>query len=512
MKHYKKDIAFKALVALLCFLEASLFAQQENKVFYYPNGNVSSEGILRDGRPDGYWKTYFDNGQLKSEGNRVDFMLDGLWCFYSDVGDTIMLVNYTEGKKNGSRITYKENEIVEEPFENDIKSGLGRRLDKKGNILQLTTYKNGYEEGFSPIYDTNGVLTTLLLYKSGYVKQQENINRFDGAGKKHGYWKTFFDDWSLKSVIYYNHGLRNGWYKEYDERGNLKKIAKFVNDVEQIVENETVPIETRYEYYSNGTIKREATFRAGVAEGLWREYDQNGNVVSSTVYNNGKTVGHGIVDTDGKRIGEWKEYYADSTLKSEGIYKDGLKSGNWKYYYPDGNLEQTGFYLKGKENGVWKWYYQNGNIMREESYLSGLTEGVYTEYDINGNIIISGSYKFGMRTGKWIENVGDRITEGEYRNDKKEGLWISKFTNGKTASKGSYAAGSPNGEHILYYENGNVREIQEYTNGLKNGVWKKYFESGELFMQITYNNGAETKYDDSQLNKDEIVTEERIVE
>ena len=27
-------------------------------IFYYDNGVVSSEGNLRDGKPDGYWKTY----------------------------------------------------------------------------------------------------------------------------------------------------------------------------------------------------------------------------------------------------------------------------------------------------------------------------------------------------------------------------------------------------------------------------------------------------------------------
>ena len=76
--------------ACLCLFTVKLTAQDEHKVFYYPNGNVSSEGTLRNGKPDGYWKTYFENGQLKSEGNRVDFMLDGQWNFYSEEGDTLM--------------------------------------------------------------------------------------------------------------------------------------------------------------------------------------------------------------------------------------------------------------------------------------------------------------------------------------------------------------------------------------------------------------------------------------
>jgi len=500
------------LCACLCLFAVRLTAQTEQKVFHYPNGNVSSEGTLREGRPDGYWKTYFENGQLKSEGNRVDFMLDGQWIFYSEDGDTLMKMEYSKDLKHGLRITYKDDEILEEPFVKDVKSGTGRRLTKSGKVLQTTNYKDGFEDGFSPIYDTNGLVVTLLQYKRGYVTSQENINRLDGAGKKHGYWKTFYDDWSVHTITYYTHGLRNGWYKEYSENGNLLKITKYVNDVEQVVEAETMPIEMRYEYYANGKIKREASFRNGKPEGAWRDFDEKGNVTKTLVYSNGKVVGQGILGSDGKRVGEWKEYYADSTLKSKGIYEDGLKSGKWQYYYPDGGIEQVGFYRNGKEEGRWTWYHPNKQIMREEGYLGGLLEGSYKEYDMAGKEIVTGNYKFGMRTGKWIENIGDRVNEGEYRNDKKEGLWVSKFSNGKTASKGNYVAGSPNGEHVLYYDNGNVREIQTYTNGLKNGVWKKFFESGELFMQITYQNGAETKYDDSQLDKDEIVTEERVVE
>ena len=34
-------------------------------VFYYANGNKSSEGTMVNGKPDGYWKTYYSNTILK---------------------------------------------------------------------------------------------------------------------------------------------------------------------------------------------------------------------------------------------------------------------------------------------------------------------------------------------------------------------------------------------------------------------------------------------------------------
>ena len=63
------------VISLLLFAFQS-FAQDEkidpngyNK-FYYPNGNLSSEGRFENGKPEGYWKNYYENGNLKSEGNR----------------------------------------------------------------------------------------------------------------------------------------------------------------------------------------------------------------------------------------------------------------------------------------------------------------------------------------------------------------------------------------------------------------------------------------------------------
>ena len=37
-------------------------------IFEYPNGTISSEGIIKEGKPEGYWKSYYVTGVLKSEG------------------------------------------------------------------------------------------------------------------------------------------------------------------------------------------------------------------------------------------------------------------------------------------------------------------------------------------------------------------------------------------------------------------------------------------------------------
>ena len=65
-------------------------------VFYYDNGNVSSEGSMRSGKPDGYWKTYYLNKVIKSEGNRKNFELDSTWSFYNKSGNIAIEINYVK--------------------------------------------------------------------------------------------------------------------------------------------------------------------------------------------------------------------------------------------------------------------------------------------------------------------------------------------------------------------------------------------------------------------------------
>ena len=114
------------------FLGHEAFSQTEYQTYTYPSGQISSEGTLRDGKPDGLWKTYYESGQLKSVGKRTDFLLDSTWVFFSETGDTTLIVNYANDLKNGLRITFSKEDIFEEPFVNDVGQGRGEDSIKNG--------------------------------------------------------------------------------------------------------------------------------------------------------------------------------------------------------------------------------------------------------------------------------------------------------------------------------------------------------------------------------------------
>jgi antitoxin component YwqK of YwqJK toxin-antitoxin module len=83
------------IISMLCWIAVhALKAQPQFTQYRYENGMLSSEGTLRDGKPDGYWKTYYPSGQLKTEGNRKNFLLDSTWNFYSEKGIIQKSISY----------------------------------------------------------------------------------------------------------------------------------------------------------------------------------------------------------------------------------------------------------------------------------------------------------------------------------------------------------------------------------------------------------------------------------
>ena len=97
---------FGILIALLLASQLSVWSQNEFKVFYYANGQKSSEGYLDQGKPNGYWKNYYDSGILKSEGNRKDFQLDSTWKFFRGDGSLQQSIEYKENLKQGFECLY----------------------------------------------------------------------------------------------------------------------------------------------------------------------------------------------------------------------------------------------------------------------------------------------------------------------------------------------------------------------------------------------------------------------
>lgn len=492
----------------MMFYLSSLYGQEATtddgyKRFNYPGGNISSEGFIKNGKPDGYWKSYYENGKLKSEGNRKSYELDSSWKFYNEDGKLILEVNYINGKKNGIKTSYLDKETIKENYLNDIKEGLTKYYYTGGNLKNEIPFVGGLEQGFGKEYDTIGTIITLTEYKRGFIVDRMRINRKDKNNHKQGRWFYFYDSGGIKSEGYYKDDKKNGYFKEYTEKGDLIRIQKFIDDIQQPEAEEIQRLDVRNEYYPSGQIKTTSMFRNGIPEGIKREYSQYGQITSSYMFKNGILTGEGIIKEDGNKEGLWKEFYPDGKIKSEGKYDNGKQVGEWKFYHQNTKLEQTGkFNKQGKPDGVWRWYYDSGQLLREENFRAGLKDGMSVEYDENGNIIQEGEYINGAEEGPWVELTGDVYIKGNYRDGLRNGSWSCYYIqrNGTLTDsilffRGSFIDDNPDGRQTYFWENGKTKDEGLYIMGRKEGDWFKFNFDGTLFMVISYKNGVEIKYD-----------------
>jgi antitoxin component YwqK of YwqJK toxin-antitoxin module len=499
------SIFFKSysIILILYLTGCTVFAQDtvnlEYKKFYYENGVISSEGFLRNGKPDGYWKNYYKNGKIKSEGNRKNFVPDSIWKFYNEDGILINTYTYQNGKKNGLKITYTPKGKIEytEMYENDLKHGPTIYYYGTDSISKIIPFEKGREQGIGYEYDKQKNIISIITYKNGFIVKNEKINRTDEKGRKQGVWKTFYDNMNIKTECKYFDDKLNGYYKEYNEKGEVIKTIKYIDGVEQTDAQELVKLDVNVtEYYNNGKPKKIVTSKNGIKEGIERTYNEDGTISNSKIYKNGILVSSGIVDESGKYQGPFEEYYPDGTLKSKGEYKDGKKVGKWMYYYPNGVEEQVGVYKNDIPTDEWIWYYPNKQIKRKEKFIKGKEDGEYIEYDENGNIITKGNYYEGLEDGEWIYEYGDFKEIGTYKEGVRVGEWKGYFkSNNKLAYSIKYVDGNENGKFIFYYENGTPRIEGNYVMGLKEGVWKYYNQDGLLFLTETYKNDILVKID-----------------
>ncbi len=473
------------------------------QVFYHANGVISSEGTMRAGKPDGYWKTYNEQGILISEGNRKNYELDSTWRFYDAEGKIAMEIGYRNGKKDGIRKTFRPDEIIEENFREDVKNGPTRYYAlPSGKMTREVTFRDGLEEGLAREFDLSGNIITLITYKSGFIVERELINRYDNNGLQHGQWKYFWDNGLVKREGSYKHGKENGFFKEYDRDGNLLTTAKYLEGARQEDVAELARLDMRKDYYPDGKIRIAATYnKEGKPEGVRREYAPDGSIERSYIFRNGILIGEGIVTEKGERDGYWKEYYDDGKLRAEGKYIRDVKDGPWIYYHANGMTEQEGKYSEGKPEGEWLWFYPSGELLREESYFNGLADGIMTEYDESGAVITKGEFIEGREEGAWIYRAGDAQIEGVYSGGLRNGLWTYSDLPrepGKPMVKrfeGRFIEDNPHGKHTYYWSNGNRKEEGEYNMGRKTGDWVYYQDDGLPFIVISYENGVEVRYD-----------------
>lgn len=503
----KTNCIIPSLVVLfvLCF---HISWSQSDKIYtkyYFQNGNVSSEGNIENGKPNGYWRTYFSNGKIKSEGNRKDYLLDSIWKFYRDNGTLSQIISYQNDLKDGVEVYYDslERKVRSFTYQGNVKQGEYLVYFQSGKVKEQGSYENNVLSGLLKEFDeSDGRLITKTTYKNGLIYSQEKLNRYDGSGKKIGFWQEQYPFGELKEEGNYVNGLKHGLFKYYNRQGVFEKYLYY--EMGQLVQNEeqTKFIEVKKEYDEKGRLKQIGSYRGAVKHGHFQSVDSTGNMISTRIYLNDQLISEGRFDSLGREIGEWKYFYQGGEIRSIGNFKQGKKHGNWTYLFENGKIEQQGKYENGLLSGVWKWYYASGKVLREEYYKKGKLNGPYIEWadDTLGTILLQGEYLDGLRQGPWKEFVNGLVREGNYVDGEKDGQWV--FKRGEVVIfSGSFQIGVAIGKHEYFHDSGRLESKGEFEGGEKSGDWKYYDEFGNVIQTLSYVQGVLTKVNGQKFMK-----------
>src|SRR4030095_16300184 len=121
----------------------------------------------------------------------------------------------------------------------------------------------------------------------GVLRSRSDINRIDGNGLKQGPWKEFYPSGKVKWEGNYVDDKLQGITKEYDPNGSLKNMVKYDLGEEQVGAQEAMQINIKNTYHPNGRVATIGSYtKEGQKQGLFREFSEEGTVVSAAIYQN----------------------------------------------------------------------------------------------------------------------------------------------------------------------------------------------------------------------------------
>ena len=492
--------------------------------YFYENGKIKKSEIYNDaGKLNGELLSYYDDGCLFTKINYVNDMAEGEVLKYTSKQVLLSKTIYKNDKEDGKKVNYGKNGFPAEEYTivNGIIEGPYVTYAESGEVSAKGTIVNGKIEGKLTYYHKNGTVSSEITYQNNQAQGFTKIYNDKGKLKKEGNyekdkavgeWKYYNDSEKLSLTENYSTtGELNGIAKEFDYDGvQLSELTykkdklisyKYLNkdgSVLKIAKTEKGTLDIQK--YNWLRIKvREGHRVDGNAQGVWKNYYDNGSLKSEETY------------TNGELDGLYKTYHKSGQLDNETFYVKGRREGYTKAYYRNGQVSAEGYYVGNEKNGSWNYYHANGKLDTREFYNNGIINGMDIEYTTSGDIS-SINYYDHNKVLKEVQfhngNVTDTITWNcgdvnltlhysdkkkyvtvNYLHGSKDGNYKAYYMSGQLMRDDFYKNGEQNGSAKGYYQNGKLKSEGEYLNGERNGLWKYYYYSGILDRTVNYVDG-----------------------
>ena len=381
---------------------------------FYIDGATSKKFSYSEGKRDKIWMSYFQDGrrenytfydqdtlvtdydftyypnlQIKEEPKfSKDGLFDGKWEQFYEDGETKMTFSYDRNKKDQIWMSYfPDNRRENFTFYNqdtlvtdyDFKYYDNIKIVENPDFYSYEYYMN-LQTVETPRYDNIQIVEEPSFGKNGL---------FDGK------WESFFENGDQWRTFHYEDGLKvKLWSVFYDSTGMRHSETNYENDLRH----------GQYqEWYENIVIRprAEGLYKEGVKDLLWTFW----NEFQEKRFEEWR---------DGVLYDTFEyEYYSNGQVKEEPSYKDRKKHGDWVRYFPNGDVMGTRTFVAGLKEGLWIEYYKNPPGERDDiiawkgKYVSDKREGKWEWFWLNQERQRVDSYKKGeMTSEKCFERDG----------------------------------------------------------------------------------------------------------
>lgn len=282
----------------------------------------------------------------------------------------------------------KEFDNLDRAFMNVLLRG-NRALEKwiRSHIVELATDEVG-----NPI-DAQFTGVVEIRQANGLVGEYLEVKK----GKPSGAYREFFDDGTVRKVVFYKSGKVTG---DFWPDGHLKR-KEFKGGPHTIIEwyypggtlqkryvknKEGYAAEPVRLYHENGQLAEEVHTVGGEKRGPWLKFFDDGSPQLQAEYAPGEKLivrnawtadraqivkdGTGVFHDDGRAIDVYYKLFFESSWQQEEELKDGVRHGKTTTYN-DGVLWSVSFYANGVEEGESTTYWDNGRIRSVAKIVGG---------------------------------------------------------------------------------------------------------------------------------------------
>ncbi|MGW8465060.1 toxin-antitoxin system YwqK family antitoxin [Pseudomonas sp. CLCA07] len=262
---------------------------------FYPSGKLRRvQQNDANGLRQGEALTQSENGIVIKRENYLNNKLEGWQTIYHDNGKIAESYNWYQGKRvDGEYLEYDENGalIGRTNYKNDVWDGPALSYYPSGKLKSRTIFVSGKSQGPSPHYFENGAV---------------RHTREDKDGKPDGWLMSYFINGKVEEKQFYKDGVQRS-YERWNEDG--VKTVRWQWDEKHREQGDFE------EWYENGQLKNQKTYKDGKLEGYLRTWYEKGQMNTSVEYKDNLTQGIGRF---------WAQ---DGTLSLECHYEAGERQG-----------------------------------------------------------------------------------------------------------------------------------------------------------------------------------------